>query len=110
MGLRELIDSIKKVKVMELRNDKDDFFEAVVMRRKLIGLSTAFKECFGAPVWPLDKRLPLQLIRKINKHGGIREGQTLYVRRNAKHTVVAMLWPWQDNIHTTVKIIKWNKS
>jgi len=40
----------------------------------------------------------------IEEFGGIRPGQTLYFWNEGKDAVFAMLWPWQDGYHTTVKI------
>jgi hypothetical protein len=42
----------------------------------------------------------------INGFGGIMPGQTLYFRSEGSESIFAMLWPWQDGIRTTVKIIQ----
>jgi hypothetical protein len=42
----------------------------------------------------------------VKAFGGIMPGQTLYFKNEGNDTIFAMLWPWQDGIRTTVKIIQ----
>jgi hypothetical protein len=38
------------------------------------------------------------------KFGGIRPNQTLFMREFKDYAVLAMVWPWNDNILSTLKI------
>ena len=42
----------------------------------------------------------------VNNFGGIMPGQTLYFKGEGVDSIFAMLWPWQDGVRTTVKIIQ----
>ncbi|PIP20864.1 MAG: hypothetical protein COX40_02455 [Candidatus Omnitrophica bacterium CG23_combo_of_CG06-09_8_20_14_all_40_11] len=87
-----------------LRIDSDNYFEAVIEKNELAKLTARLERLFGSTVWPSDKRLSLQVQEMIEEFGGIRPGQTLYFWNEGKDAVFAMLWPWQDGYHTTVKI------
>ena len=110
MHFSELKTQVKRIALHELRKDADNYFEAVIIGSKLNELASTLKEFLGRPVWPprwrLKKKLSPQVKEAIKDFGGIMDGQTLYFY-NRDHTVVfAMLWPWKDGEHTTVKIVK----
>ena len=48
----------------------------------------------------VQKKIALKLADSL---GGIREGQTLYFGKLEDSKVVVMIWPWQDDIHVTLK-------
>jgi len=89
-----------------LRIDKHNYFEAVIVKNELAKLTASLERLFGSPAWPSQNRLLLQVQEIIKDFGGIRPEQTLYFWSQGKDTVFAMLWPWEDGYHTTVKIIR----
>jgi hypothetical protein len=40
----------------------------------------------------------------IEDFGGIRDDQVLYFKKDNEYSFFAMLWPWTDEYHITVKI------
>lgn len=106
MPFEELIADIHKVKIEETRTSSNNFFEAVLVQDELVGLIVVLEKFFGQPAWPSKKRLPVNIKNHIREFGGIMPGQTLYFCSNDDSTVIAMLWPWTDRQHTTLKIIK----
>jgi hypothetical protein len=50
--------------------------------------------------------LAAQIQKAIAEFGGIRDGQTLYFGNEDKYSLFAMLWPWQDAEHITLKMAK----
>ena len=40
------------------------------------------------------------------EYGGIQVGQVLYYRGSEGISQLAMIWPWQDGVRLTVKIIQ----
>lgn len=98
---------IKACNFDELRTDCDNYFEAVIVRDELSRLTGTLNNFFGLPVFPSKNRLSNLASRAVNSFGGIQPGQTLYSAQAEKSgQIYAMLWPWQDGMHTTVKIFQ----
>jgi hypothetical protein len=89
-----------------LRQDADGYFEAVVVKERLAIVARKLEDLFGAPAWPSKERLSAHARKAIKDHGGIRTGQTLYCAANGGCIIIAMLWPWQDGLHTTLKVMQ----
>jgi hypothetical protein len=106
MQFNGLINEIKSAVFDSLRSDKESYFEAVFLNDELTKLFPKFEKFFGLPAWPSEKPLPSQVEEIIGEFGGIMPGQTLYFCNDGSDYIVLMLWPWNDAIHTTVKIIK----
>jgi len=106
MQFNELINEIKSAVFDSLRSDKESYFEAVFLNDELAKLAPKFEKFFGLPAWPSKKPLPSQVEEIIGGSGGIKPGQTLYFWNQGYEYIVLMLWPWNDAMHTTVKIIK----
>ncbi|MCU0666867.1 MAG: hypothetical protein MUF05_07230 [Candidatus Omnitrophica bacterium] len=104
MEFQKIREEIKCVNLDCLRCDCDNLFEAVVVKEKLNDVVGRLQNLFGMPVWPSNEHLPLVVERMIQGYGGIMPGQTLYFSRKSDFPIFAMLWPWQDGEHTTVKI------
>lgn len=105
MEFSAIKDAVKNLGFEALRADKDDYFEAVFIREGIAKLNESLKNLLGEPVWPSNDKLTLQVQEAISGFGGIHEGQTLYFRNEGAGVIFAMLWPWSDGQHTTIKII-----
>lgn len=106
MQFAELIKEVKCVSFQELRQDSDRFFEAVVIKQELSKLTERLEKFFGIPAWPSNNKISSQVQNVIKDFGGIMPNQTLYFRSDGNDTIFAMLWPWQDKEHITLKIVK----
>lgn len=106
MQFSDIREVIKALRLETLRTDCDNYFEAVIVKDELNKLDTRLRQFFGEAAWPSKERLPYQMQQVISGFGGIMPGQTLYYRNEASGDIFAMLWPWQDGLHTTVKIIQ----
>lgn len=106
MEFRDVRKGLDGVAFDALRADKDNYFEAVVVDSELTNLNSSLEKIFGPPVWPSKKQLSLQVQGMVNDFGGIRNGQTLYSLEEGNAVIIAMLWPWQDNYHVTIKMIQ----
>ena len=105
MEFCKIREEVKKIDFETLRNDKNDYFEAVIIKEKLVKLNERLKSFFGEPASMSESGLPPEAQDKINDFGGIMPGQTLYFRSEGADFIFAMLWPWQDCKHITLKII-----
>lgn len=106
MEFDELREALKGVVFDSKRVDCDNFFEAVVVHEEMQKLVERLRRFLGEPVWPSKNRLSFDMEKRVEEAGGLMPGQTLYYTGSGENTVFAMLWPWQDGKHTTVKIIK----
>ncbi|MCU0652199.1 MAG: hypothetical protein MUC39_04595 [Candidatus Omnitrophica bacterium] len=104
MEFIDLRKELKNVCFEELRQDRDDYLEAVVKKDELEKL-TSIVEKFLGPAIP-QSQLPKGIENTIGKFGGIMHGQSLYLKNLGHDEVMVMFWPWQDGEHTTVKINK----
>ncbi len=104
MRFRELRVSIKSIDFCKVREDVDNYFEAVIVKDKVEELCRTLERFLGPPVWPAKNKLSHQIKAAIKKFGGIAGGQTLYFSHQDNNILLAMLWPWRDSVHITVKI------
>ncbi len=104
MDFNQLKNQVKNVIFESVRADYDDYFEAVITAERLDELNLNLERGFGSPVWPSKTRLASQMQKAIDEFGGIRSGQTLYWGDEEKTSFFAMLWPWQDREHITLKM------
>lgn len=106
MQFSEIKKGLEGVVFDTLRIDRDNYFEAVVTNDELVKLTASLQRIFGSPAWPSKDDLLPQVQDIIKDIGGIRAGQTLYFSKEGEETIIAMLWPWQDSYHITLKIIR----
>ena len=106
MGFSVIREVVKSLEIETLRMDCDNYIEAVVVKEEVAKLNERLKKFFGEPAWPSKDRLTYQVQETINGFGGVMAGQTLYFKNEADGNIFAMLWPWQDGRHTTVKVIQ----
>ncbi len=106
MQFSEVREEVKSLEFEALRTDCDNYFEGVVVKEELTKLSERLQKFFGLPAWPSKSRLSYQMEETVKAFGGIMPGQTLYFKNDGNDTIFAMLWPWQDGVRTTVKIIQ----
>jgi hypothetical protein len=80
------------------RTDRADYFEAVLKKGELEKLNSMLIKLLGSPKPVSDKDKDL-----LKDFGGVWPGQTLYICNDGNVNVFAMLWPWADGDHFTVK-------
>jgi hypothetical protein len=102
---KSIREEINCLEFEALRTDCDNYFEAVVVKSELTKLNDRLKKPSGEPAWPSKTRLSFKMEEAVNGFGGIMPGQTLYCK-DGTESFLAMLWPWQDGVRTTVKIIQ----
>lgn len=104
MKLEKILEKCRHLEIYEQRSRNDDYCEIVFFSRDagqwdriLTGiLGTARKSAGDAP-----SEADLALTRHT---GGIRLDQTLFEKEFEQGTVIAKFWPWQDGLHTTLKM------
>lgn len=106
MQFEEMTKEIKSVSFDEIRSDEADYFEAVVTSEELANLNATLTKSFGTPVFLSKEGFSSKVQETIREFGGVWPDQTLYVWSEGSDVIFAMLWPWQDKEHTTLKIVK----
>ncbi len=87
----------------ENRQDTADYFEAVFLSANLAAFTGVFEGVFGKALYPSDAPIPPAVKKAIDSRGGIMGKQTLYACVDGNELLYAMLWPWSDGAHITLK-------
>lgn len=102
----KLVEDVRKIKFSEKRTDASDFFEAVVDKTGLNELEGVLEKYFGSALKPTGKAPSKEAMKHTAPWGGIRPNQTLYYATEDDGKVhLALLWPWDDGCHVTLKLI-----
>jgi hypothetical protein len=104
MPFDQLRTEVKGIDFDAIRRDEDHYFEGVIVRDRLAGLTLRLERYLGHPVWPSKSMLSEQVRELLSPYGGIREGQGLYLFNEENCSVFAMLWPWGDGVHITLRL------
>jgi len=105
MELNEIIEKCRELEVYEKRCITNDYNELVFYHKHVDEWYRIFTEMLGPAIKPAGVR-PKRKIRHLTKdYGGILKNQTLFKKDFDKVTIIAMFWPWQDNMHITLKMI-----
>ena len=104
MTLKEIIKKCGTLRIYEERCVTDEFYEIVFSNEDTDEWNKRFADIFGHAIKPAGIQ-PTKDDQYLTKdYGGIWLEQTLFRREFDDGTVIAMFWPWQDGIHTTLKM------
>lgn len=106
MQLTEIRKELGGVVFESIRADDNNYFEAVMAQAELVKLIGILEKFFSSTISPSENKLPAHIEKEINDLGGIFAGQSLYFNNQGDNILFAMLWPWQDGQHTTIKIVQ----
>ena len=106
MDFERITSAIKEIQCEGVRCDDAIHLEVVIVKEELTKLIACLEGFFGSPVFPSKNKLSSKILQDIKDFGGIMAGQTLYYWSEADTTIFAMLSPWQDAEHITLKLIK----
>jgi hypothetical protein len=100
----DIKNQIKTVGFETLRTESDAYFEVVFLKAKMGEYTAALNGVFGKIFWPSDSPIAADVKAAIAQYGGVMTGQTLYAMQEGSHIIFAMLWPWGDREHITLKM------
>ncbi len=103
-ALKETIAMCAVFNIHEKRSESGSYFECVYKNKDIAGVEKAISDSFGPAAKPPEAPPAKEDSRLTKDHGGIFKGQTLYKKDIGDSIIIAMLWPWQDNTHTTLKV------
>jgi len=104
MTLATIIQKCRELTVCEERSMTEEYLELVFYAEDIHWWNEMLIDVLGpaaksAGIGPTPDHLNLT-----KKYGGIRTDQTLFRKESEDGSIIAMFWPWQDGIHTTLKI------
>jgi len=103
-SLDNLMQRCGTFKTLERRSNDEDFKELVFFNKDLGQWAAILEETFGPACKPAGKE-PTKDDKNMTKNfGGVHSGQTLYKGKDGDQIIIAMLWPWGDKQHTTLKM------
>ncbi|MBN3040433.1 MAG: hypothetical protein JW867_04835 [Candidatus Omnitrophica bacterium] len=109
ISLDQIMEKCSSLPICEERRITDDYKELVFYTKDTEHWNKMLTEALGPALKPQGVK-PTPDIQEIAKnYGGIHFNQTLYKYDNQDKTIIIMFWPWQDNAHTTMKMISLNK-
>lgn len=104
MTLNELAEKIAGLNVYQAREVRDDYQERVIFNADIPQWNAILKEFLGPPVKPAGVPPSGNDLVLCQIYGSIMKNQVLYRKAFGDVTILAMLWPWLDGKHTTLKI------
>ena len=105
MILKEIIKKCSMLSIYEERRITDGYGELVFYNKEIDGWNKIFADIFGPPIKPAGAKPTKDDLDLTKDFGGISVNQILFKKEFGDGTAIAMFWPWQDNIHTTLKIV-----
>lgn len=105
MDFRQMLFEIKKRPLQELRAHSDNYFEAVMSATQLVAAEDVLVSYFGVPLKPAGLSPSGDANHFSRPYGGIRQNQTMYLRKEKSGNEIAFLWPWGNGALVTLKII-----
>lgn len=104
MTFKEISDRLHDLSLYETRSFTHSYVEVVLFNKDAIVWETSLQEIFGSPAKEAAKKPSKEIKALAKDHGGISVGQTLFKKDSEAGLILAMLWPWQDRTHTTLKM------
>jgi hypothetical protein len=104
MSIKAIAEKLAGLEVYEKRSVSDDFCEMVFLKKDIVKWDEVLSRELGPAVKPLGEAPTKEDTALTEAYGGIFKNQVLYKKNADDHLIVAMLWPWQDNTHITLKM------
>ena len=107
----ELVDLVNDVKALRTHSrtyhvdDLGEYGELVFFSEDLPEWEASLQRHLGPPVKAKLQPVTPELKAVTEPFGELFDHQTLYLKETSGTRMIAMLWPWRDNIHTTLKLI-----
>jgi len=103
-ALKEIIAGLSALGIYEKRDIGDEYCELVLYNNETDRWVEIITDTLGDAVKPPKTKANEEHIRLTEEYGGVYVDQTLFKKEFGDDIVIAMLWPWGDRTHTTIKI------
>lgn len=108
MQLVDLITAVKDIRIHSRSyhiDDHGEYGELVFFTEDLPEWEAVLDKHFGRPVKSPNEPVSESLMSLTAPFGELFDHQTLYLKENSDSLVLAMIWPWKDLSHATLKLI-----
>lgn len=102
--LEQIEKKLNELNVSKQRKKTDDYSELVFFNKDLKKWDQTLSRLLGPPMKSKWTKPDDNLVTMTRSIGGIRVGQTLYYKEFEDCKIIAMVWPWKDKTHTTLKL------
>ncbi len=102
--LDRMDEKFKTLNICKSRKASATYREIVFFHKDMKKWDRVLTGSLGSPVnskWKIPEKNMSKMTRKF---GGIRKGQTLYIKEFDNFSIMAMIWPWKDKYHSTLKM------
>lgn len=104
MTAKDIIAKCSNLDISEQRSTAEDYSELVFFNKEQEEWNRILTEILGEAKKPAGKDPSEEDDSLTEEYGGIFTNQTLFQKDFDTVTVIAMVWPWQDGVHTTLKV------
>lgn len=104
MKIEEILRVLNSMEVFEKRTAEQKYYELVFYTRDLKKWMDVLTTYFGKPVKPSGVKPDKEHLDVTKNFGWIFDNQVLFKTTDDKTVRIAMLWPWEDGEHITLKI------
>ena len=104
MSLKEILAKCGSLDVHEQRVVEEEYIELVFFSKDTKAWVKVLAQDLGAPAKPAGTEPTKEHSKLTEDFGGIFANQILFKKEFDNSIVLAMLWPWQDKTHTTLKL------
>ena len=109
MTLKKIIEKCSILSVHDKRIISDEYNELVFYNKEIDKWNKIFADVLGPAIKPAGVEPTEDDLQLTKDYGGIYNNQTLFRKEFDDVTVIVMLWPWEDDIHTTLKMVLFKK-
>ncbi len=103
-ALKEISNRLSALGICEKRDMGDEYCELVLYDNEIDRWVKIITDILGGAVKPPGTKANKEHLRLTEKYGSVYTGQTLFKKEFGDDIVIAMLWPWGNRTHTTIKI------
>ena len=108
-ALPQLLDSLRQAVPMLVRSAPatNEYLEGILSRQDLSTCFSLLSQVLGPPLKDFGKPLAVggELVKLLDRIGGVRPDQCLFLKQSAQGTTYATLWPWaSDPARITLKV------
>ena len=104
MTINEIFAKGSGLPVYENRSINGDYGEFVIFSKDKGVWEKMLSEIYGGPVKPAGQKPSRDDVAATKNYGGVRDNQTLYRKDTETQMLLAMFWPWSDNMYITIKL------
>ncbi len=102
--LTELDNKFTSLNIFKQRKASATYREIVFFNKDVKKWNRILSGKLGAPLKSKWNKPEKSIEKLTRKFGGIRKGQTIYLKEYDDCSILAMVWPWKDKQHSTLKV------